>query len=137
MIMDPLILIMILLSLLLFGANIYTQKGEEYVVDWADGTLTPGTHYIGAGTGAGSFVKGTNALFTEVGEARVSATKSQPTADKNQWLATQSYTGTKTITNAGVLTLSTAGDLLVAADGLSIGVNNGDSVQYTFTLEQT
>lgn len=135
--MEPLTVLWLLVGILLLGATMYTQKGEEYVVDWADGTLTPDTHYIGAGTGAGNFVKGTNALFTEVGEARVSATKSQPTADKNQWLATQAYTGTKTITNAGVLTLSTAGDLLVAVDSLSIGVNNGDSIQYTFTLEQT
>jgi len=135
--MEPLTLLWLLVGMLLLGATMYTQKGEEYVVDWADGTLTPGTHYIGAGTGAGSFIKSTNALFTEVAEARVSTTKSQPVADKNQWLATQGYTGTKTITNAGVLTLSTAGDLLVAVDALSIGVNNGDSIQYTFTLEQT
>jgi len=118
-------------------ANVYTQKGEEYVEDWIDGTLTPGNHYIGAGTGAGSFSKASNALFIEVSEARVLASKSQPASDKNQWQATQTYTGTKTITNAGVLTLITGGDLLVAADGLSIGVNNGDSIQYTFTLEQT
>ena len=118
-------------------ANIYTQAGEELIVDFIDGTVTPGVHYIGAGTGAGSFSKGSTALFTEVGEARVSATKSQPATDKNQWLGTQTYTGTKTITNAGVLSASSSGTLIVAADGLSIAVNNGDSIQFTFTLEQT
>ena len=57
-------------------ATMYTQFGEELIVDFIDNTATPGTHYIGAGTGAGSYVKGTIALFTEVSEARVSASKS-------------------------------------------------------------
>lgn len=117
--------------------TMYTQAGEELLVDYIDGTTAPGTHYIGAGTGAGSFVKGTTTLFTEVGEARASATKSQPAADKNRWVATQSYTGTKTITNAGVLSALTVGTLIVAVDALNIGVNNGDSIQFTFDLEQT
>lgn len=118
-------------------ANVYTQAGEELIVDFIDGTASPGTHYIGAGTGAGSFSKSSTTLFTEVSEARVSATKSQPAADRNQWQATQTYTGTKTITNAGVFSASSGGTLIVAADGLSIAVNNGDSIQFTFTLEQT
>lgn len=118
-------------------AVMYTQAGEELVVDFIDATVTPGTHYIGSGTGAGSFVKGTTTLFTEVIEARVLATKSQPATDKNQWVATQAYTGTKTITNAGVLTATTGGTLIVAVDALSIAVANGDSIQFTFTLEQT
>lgn len=118
-------------------AAVYTQAGEELLVDFIDGTVTPGTHSIGSGTGAGSFGKGSTTLFTEVSEARVSATKSQPAADKNQWLATQTYTGTKTITNAGVFSASTGGTLIVGGDGLSIVVNNGDKIEFTFTLEQT
>ena len=118
-------------------AAVYTQAGEELVVDFIDGTATPGTHYIGAGTGAGSFVKGSTTLFTEVSEARVAATKSQPAVDKNQWQATQTYTGTKTITNCGVLSASAGGTLIVGGDALSIAVNNGDSIQFTVTLEQT
>lgn len=118
-------------------AVVYTQAGEELIVDFIDGTATPGTHHIGAGTGAGTFGKGSTTLFTEVSEARVAATKSQPAADKNQWQATQTYTGSKTITNAGVLSASTGGTLIVAADGLSIAVAPNDSIQFTFTLEQT
>ena len=118
-------------------ATMYTQAGEELIVDFIDATATPGTHYIGAGTGAGSFVKATAVLFTEVTEARPSATKSQPATDKNRWVATQTYTGTKTITNAGVLSALTGGTLIVAVDALSIAVGNGDSIQFTFDLEQT
>ncbi len=135
--MDPITIVGWLLMFLFLGATMYTQAGEELVVDSIDGTITPGTNYIGAGTGAGSFNKASTTLFTEVGESRVAATKTQPVADKNQWQATQSYTGSKTITNAGVFSLVTAGTLIVAADSLSIAVNNGDSIQFTFTLEQT
>lgn len=118
-------------------ATVYTQAGEELLVDFIDGTAAPGTHHIGSGTGAGTFVKGSTTLFTEVAEARVAATKSQPAVDKNQWQATQSYTSSKTITNAAVFSASSGGTMIVAADGISIAVANGDSVQFTFTLEQT
>lgn len=119
-------------------AAVYTQVGEERVVDYIDGTATPGTHQITAGTGAGTFVKGSTTLFTEVGEARVNATKSQPAADKNQWQATQTYTVAtpKTITNAGVFSEATA-VLIIGVDGLSVLVATNDSIQYTITLEQT
>lgn len=118
-------------------ANFYTQVGEELLVDYIDGTASPGTHYIGAGTGATGASKASTTLSTEVSEARVSATKSQPAADKNQWQGTQTYTGTKTVTNAGVFTLSTGGVLILITDGLSIAVGSGDSIQFTWTLEQT
>ena len=118
-------------------AVVYTQAGEELIVDFIDATATPGTHYVSGGTGAGSFVKGTTTLFTEVSEARAAATKSQPATDKNQWVGTQAYTGTKTITNAGVLSASAGGTLIIGVDALSIAVVNGDSIQFTFTLEQT
>jgi hypothetical protein len=109
--------------------------GEEWAVDAIDSAIS--SHYIGSGTGAGSYVKGTTTIFTEVGEARASATKSQPVADKNQWQGTQSYTSGHTITNAAVLTASSGGSLLLGYDGLSVAVGNGDSIQFTFTLEQT
>lgn len=118
-------------------AAVYTQAGEELIVDFIDATATPGTHYIGAGTGAGSFVKGSTTLFTEVSEARVAATKSQPAVDKNQWRGTQTYTAAKTITNAGVFSASTGGTLIVAGDALSIAVVANDSIDFTVTLEQT
>jgi len=119
-------------------ATMYTQVGEALIVDFIDATVTPGTHYIGAGTGAGSFVKATEVLFTEVSEARPAASKSQPAVDKNQWQATQTYSGAgKTITNAGVFNALTVGILIVAVDALSITVAAGDSIQFTFTLEQT
>ncbi len=117
---------------------IYTQAGEELIVDRIDGTLSgSATDYIGAGTGTGTFTKASNELFGEVSEARVAATKSQPTPDKNQWEGIQTYTSSKTITNAGVFSAPTGGTLIVAADGLSLAMNSGDSIIFIFTLEQT
>jgi hypothetical protein len=118
-------------------AAVYTQAGEELICDFIDGTASPGTHHIGSGTGAGSFVKGTTTLFTEVSEARVAVTKSQPAVDKNRWVATQTYTGSKTITNCGVFSASSGGTLFVGGDGLSIAVANGDAIEFTIDLEQT
>lgn len=53
--------------------TVYTQAGEELIVDYIDGTKTPGPHYIGSGTGAGTHTKASTSLFVEVSEARVLA----------------------------------------------------------------
>src|SRR5262245_16005154 len=108
-------------------AVVYTNTGKTHVVDRIDDTEAGNsTDYIGAGTGAATSTVSSNALSTEGSEARVSAPKSQPATDKNQWQATQTYTGSKTITNAGVMSASTSGDMMIGADGLSIAVANGD-----------
>jgi hypothetical protein len=120
-------------------AVMYTQLGEELICDYIDGTKNgASTNYIGSGTGAGSYVKGDTALKTEVSEARVAASKSQPAVDKNQWQATQTYSGAgKTITNAAACEEQATSTVIIGADGLSIAVVSGDSIQFTFTLEQT
>src|SRR3990167_9976096 len=87
-------------------ANVYTSAGEAVVVDLIDGTSS--THldntnaHIGWGTGAGTADKADTTLFTEASETRVTGTTSQPAADKNQWVATLTAAGAKTITNAGL-----------------------------------
>jgi hypothetical protein len=119
-------------------ADFYTTVGKTKVVDRVDNTQSGGnTDYLTAGTGAGAAGLASTVLSTEVSEARVATTKSQPAADTNQWLAVQTYTGTKTITNAGVFDASTVGSLMLISDGLSILVASGDSIQFTFTLQQT
>ena len=91
-------------------ATVYTQVGEEVVVDLIDGTSTSalgtGNARIAWGTGAGTADKADTTLFAESteggGEARQTPTVSQPLADKNQWIATLTAESTKTVTNAGV-----------------------------------
>jgi hypothetical protein len=117
-------------------ADIFTQAGEEIVADFVDGTANAPTNwYIGWGTGAGTAAKGDTTLFTEASEARVIATESQPAADQNRFVGTITCAGAgKTITNAGVLSASTVGTLLLKSDFTGVALNVGDSIQFTFTI---
>lgn len=122
-------------------ASIYTSAGEVVVCDLIDGTS--GTHLdatngkIGWGTGAGTAAKGDTTLFTEASEARVAVVASQPTADKNQWTATLTANGSKTITNAGLFDAAAAGNLIVHGDFTGIVLALNDQIAFTITLEQT
>ena len=116
-------------------AVFYTTIGQARIVDYIDGTATPGSHTINAGTGAVAAGVASTSLSTVVSESAVAATKSQPSANVNRWVGTQTYTGSKTITNAGVFTEASS-VLLLIGDGLSIAVTADDSIQFTFELEQ-
>lgn len=118
-------------------ATVLTQVGEEWLVDKIDETVQTTGDFVGWGTGAGTAAKGDTTLFTEASEARVSATRSQPVADKIRWVATITANATKTITNAGNLTASTGGTLIVHGDFAGIALNSGDSIQFTIDLEIT
>lgn len=116
-------------------ADIYTDAGENFTADLFDGTTTaPATHYIAWGTGAGTAAKTDTTLFTEGPEARVAATRSQPTANQNQFVGTITATGARTVTNAGVFTASTGGTLLLKSDFTGVVLATNDAIQFTFTL---
>jgi len=125
-------------------ATIYVDDGTELIVDRADGTATATTDYIGWGTG-GSSTGGTatntdSALRAEATQARVLATRSQPSADTNQWLATITHdgpTGSKTIEEAGIFTTTTGGTMIIRASHGGVVLATDDAIQYTFTLQQT
>jgi hypothetical protein len=119
-------------------ATIYTQAGEELVVDILDGTVAvPTNWYVAWGTGAGTAVKGSTTLFTEASESRVITTDTQPSVDINQFLGTITADGTKTITNAGIFDAATVGNLLIHGDFSGIALTLGDKIEFTVTLEQT
>ena len=60
-------------------ADIFTQAGEELIVDILDATVgVPANWYVGWGTGAGTAAKGDTTLFTEASETRIAATMTQP-----------------------------------------------------------
>lgn len=116
-------------------ADVFTDKGEELVADYVDGTASaPADWYVGWGTGAGTAVKGSTALNTEASEARVAATKSQPAANQNQFVAQLTADGSKTITNAGVFDAATTGNLLLHSDFAGIALEANDTIEFTFTL---
>lgn len=121
-------------------ATVYTSVGEAVVADLIDGTSAvhlDGTNaYIGQGTGTNAAAKGDTGLQTPASEARVVATVSQPTADTNQWVATIVANGTKAITEAALFNASTGGTCIIRSVFAAINVDNGDSIQFTFTLQQ-
>lgn len=122
-------------------ATVYTQAGEEAVVDLIDGSSTThldGTNaHVAWGTGAGTAAKGDTTLFTEASEARQTAAVSQPSADINQYVATLTADGAKTITEAGLLDAASAGNLIVHGDFAGISLALGDKIEFTISLEQT
>lgn len=119
-------------------ATVFTQAGEELVTDFITGDASaPANYYVGWGTGAGTAAKGDTTLFTEASESRVAATETQPVADKARWVAQLTADAGKTITNAGVLSASSGGTLLIHADFTGIALNTGDKIEFTFELEMT
>ena len=124
-------------------ATVYTQAGEEKVIDIIDGTATSPTdlgtsnNFVGWGTGAGTAAKADTVLFTEASESRVGGAVSQAAVDKNQWVATLTADGSKTITNAGLFDASSGGTLVIHGDFTGIVLSAGDKIEFTMTLEQT
>jgi len=116
-------------------ADVFTSAGEALVADIIDGTTSvPANWYVGWGTGADTADKTDTTLSTEATEARVITTDSQPSADVNRFTGTITADGTKTITNAGILSASTGGTLLLFSDFSGVALNASDSIQFQFDL---
>lgn len=115
--------------------DIFTDAGEDKVADIVDGTVVaPSDWYAAWGTGAGTAAKGDTTLFTEAAEARVASTKSQPSSNINQFVATITEVGGATITNAGIFDASSAGNMLLKSDFAGVVLANGDKMEFTFQL---
>lgn len=117
-------------------ADIFTTAGKGFVTS----TLTSSTgKYVGWGTGAGTAAIGDTTLSTEAAEARVSGTQSQQTTtvtnDTYQVAGTLTSASTQTITNAGVLSASTVGTLILHSDFTGVPLVSGDSIAFTFKLK--
>jgi hypothetical protein len=94
--------------------------------------------FVGWGTGAGTAAKGDTTLFTEATEARVSGTVSvtgSGATAKYQVVATITADGAKTITNAGNLTASSGGVLIVHGDFTGVALALNDAIQFTLSLD--
>lgn len=118
-------------------ATVLTDVGEAWIVDKLDESSQLTGDFVGWGTGAGTAAKGDTVLFTEAAEARVSGTRSQPSADIIRWVATITSASGQTITNAGNFDASTSGNLIVHGDFTGIVLANGDKIEFTINLEIT
>lgn len=121
-------------------AVVVTDGGESYIAARLQASAGAPTYFVGVGTGATAASKTSTTLSTEV-ETRAAMTPTlatqQSTNDTVDLVGTQTMGSARVITNAGVLTASSAGTLLVMSDGLSISLGAGDSVQNTFRWQQT
>jgi hypothetical protein len=133
-------------------AVVLVNGGEEWAAERLAGVQGSGTnnvaavdgHFIGWGTGAGTSAKGDTTLFTESADpgstaratGTVTVTGSGSTA-KYQCQGTLSSTTTQTITNAGTFSSQSGGTnvLFIKGDFTGIPLVNGDSIQFTFTLD--
>ena len=134
---NPLADIQRLINQVLMFANVLTNAGRDWVIDKLDETIQTTGDYIGWGTGAGTAAKTDTTLFTESSEARVAATRTQPTSDVIQWVSTITADANKTITNAGNFTASSAGTMICKGDFTGVALLTGDKIQLTITLTLT
>lgn len=115
-------------------ATVFTTAGAEWAIDKLDETVQTTGDFIGWGTGAGTAAIADTTLFTESTEARVTATRTQNTSTRIQWVGTLTAAAGKTITNAGNFTASTAGTLIVKGDFTGIVLATNDQIQFTIQL---
>jgi len=136
------IIALLLLALILFGATVFTHAGKAIVTNRLKGSGTEPA-YVAWGTGAGTAAVGDTTLFTESGdESRTLGTSTQQTTaqtnDTYQVVGTITVvTSGKTITNAGLFDAATVGNMLMKGDFTGIALNVGESIQFTMKLQFT
>jgi hypothetical protein len=92
--------------------------------------------YHQSGTGTNAESNADTALQTPVG-SRVAGTRADVSSGTNggyRTVATITYSGTFAITEHGVFNATTGGTLLDRSVFSAINVNNGDSIEFTYTL---
>jgi len=119
--------------------RVVTDAGVAFLVDdWDQGTTEiANMNYHASGTGTTAEAANQTALVTESTTVtdRATGTKSQPAANQLQSLATQTFTGSAAITEHGLLSVVTesSGVLWDRSMFAAINVQNGDSIQWTYT----
>lgn len=118
----------------------YTNEGEALGNNLWDisSTATVTGWYISWGSGTVTDSKTSTGLEAEATETRVTATsETQSAADTFQWIGTFTAGSAKTVSETGLHTAATDGDLPIFGTYTGIVLATDDQVQYTITLEQT
>lgn len=123
-----------------FGSGLVTDAGVAFLADnFFDGSTDIATfdyHAVGIGTTAAA-VGDTTLENTTGAPARVAGTPSNPSAPVYRSVATVSFTSTLAITEWGLFSASTSGTLWDRKVFSAINVENGDSIQFTYSLTCT
>lgn len=124
------------LDLGVIGKRSVTNAGVNFLVDDWDGGGNDFSlmNFHDSGTGVTAEAVGDTALGTPAGPARVSGTKSQPSANQARTIATIAYTATLAITEHGIFSASSGVTLWDRTVFAAINVVNTDSIQFTYTL---
>jgi hypothetical protein len=124
------------LALPLLG--IVTNVGVNFMAsDFAAGLASPRISSFNqhdSGTGSTTPAVTDTGLVTPTGNARVVGTQSNPAANQYRTVATLAYTSAATITEWGLFSAATGGTLWDRRTFTGVGVANGDSIQFTYTL---
>ena len=117
-------------------ADVFTTAGKGFVTS----TLTSSTgKYVAWGTGTTTAAVTDTVIETESAEARVAGTQSQQTTtvtnDTYRVVGTLTSASTQTIGNAGVLSASTSGTLILHSNFTGVPLVSGDSIAFTFNLK--
>lgn len=125
--------------------NLITNVGLAIAAGQLNGVTTAPVTAIALGTGTTAANASDTALETEItdsGGQRGAATTSRVTTtvtnDTSQWVKTFNFTGTKAVTEEGLLDNNTSGGNLLARQVFSaVNVVNGDSLQITHKVAHT
>lgn len=127
-------------------ADVLTNNGEEWIAERVAGTqgtganavsTNTGTH-IGMGTIGTAPAKSDTALGGEVetrGATTVTVAGGTGSAAKYQAVATLTATTTRAIQECGLFSASTTGTMFTHSTFTTINLNNGDSIQFTLTID--
>jgi len=122
--------------------NLVTSAGKAGVASRINGAGSEAAFtYLAVGTGTTAAAAGNTALETEItdsGLSRANSTASRVTTtvtnDTAQLVNTFSVSGTKAVTEAGILNASSSGVLLARQVFSAINVISGDSLQLTYKV---
>lgn len=119
-------------------ATVVTQVGRASITaSLAASTL----NFIGWGEGTTAADAADTALETEAAEARVAGTQSQETTtttdDTYQVVGTIVATAARAITEAGLFSAATAGDMFVRGDFPVVNLASGEQIQFTVRVQAT
>lgn len=119
----------------LVSTKVVTTAGVNYIVDaFQNTTEVENLKFHGSGTDNTAENASDTALGVEVESRATGTTTEGASANIYRTVGTVAYTATRTITEHGIFSASTAGTLLDRSVFTGIGVNNGDSIEFTYEL---
>jgi hypothetical protein len=122
----------------ILGRRVITNAGRDFLVDAFQNTVEiDAMHYHGSGTDNTAEAVGDTTLGTEV-ESRANGSQTEGgSSNIYRSIGTCAYTQTRSIVEHGLFSAASSGTLWDRTVFASIGVDNGDSIQFTYDLTVT